>query len=303
MGVLKAATMQLEGGRQDGVLPMDNGLPSKFARHKPHEMFYSVIWSTEDAGTSRNGPIDLAEKKESWLAKLGSWTEALAVYEQKINSNPCDFDAILGCMRCLDASGEWRRVLNLAERSWPALSGSSGTGQKDSKTEQEPSQASLHVSARSQKKALRLCAQAAWRLGQWDDLEKFATELNSNATPAAKPTSSSGLREGIAADSGFDGSFFSAVLHIHKKEWALAAEAIDCSRRAMDGRFTALMAESYNRAYPSMVTAQTLAELEEVSRFRSSSWRRFRGDCSGFEDFCDFLRLHSSETWFADLRL
>lgn len=32
----------------------------------------------------------------------------------------------------------------------------------------------------------------------------------------------------------------------------------------MDARFTALMAESYNRAYPSMVTAQTLAEMEEI---------------------------------------
>ena len=36
----------------------------------------------------------------------------------------------------------------------------------------------------------------------------------------------------------------------------------------MDSRFTALMAESYNRAYPSMVTAQTLAEMEEIIDFR-----------------------------------
>ena len=77
--------------------------------------------------------------------------------------------------------------------------------------------------------------------------------------------SSFGLRESVH---DFDGSFFSAVLHIHKKEWALAAEAIDGARKAMSGRFTALMAESYNRAYPSMVTAQTLAELEEVSQLR-----------------------------------
>jgi len=32
----------------------------------------------------------------------------------------------------------------------------------------------------------------------------------------------------------------------------------------MEGRFTALMSESYKRAYPSMVTAQTLAEMEEI---------------------------------------
>ena len=249
------------------MLSMENGLPSKFARHKAQEMFYSVLWSTEDAVANRNGPIDLAEKKESWLAKLGSWTEALAVYEQKISSNPRDFEALLGCMRCLDASGEWRRVLELAERSWPALSASSFASQKDSmRLEQEPEPSSLQAYPRSQKKALRLCAQAAWRLGQWDDLEKFATELNSNAVPAAKPMSSFGPREIVGHD--FDGSFFSAVLHIHKKEWALAAEAIDGARKAMAARFSALMAESYNRAYPSMVTAQTLAELE-VSQFRA----------------------------------
>ena len=158
-------------------------------------------------------------------------------------------------MRCLDASGEWRRVLELAERSWPALSGSSGFGQNES-------QPSVHISARSQKKALRLCAQSAWRLGKWDDLEKFALELNSSAAPSSKPIAGPGER--VASRVDFEGSFFSAVLHIHRKEWTSAAETIDNARKAMDGRFTALMAESYNRAYPSMVTAQTLAEMEDI---------------------------------------
>jgi hypothetical protein len=36
----------------------------------------------------------------------------------------------------------------------------------------------------------------------------------------------------------------------------------------MDSRFTALMAESYKRAYPNMVTAQTLSEMEEIVSFR-----------------------------------
>lgn len=48
----------------------------------------------------------------------------------------------------------------------------------------------------------------------------------------------------------------------------MAALAVDAARRAMDSRFTALMAESYNRAYPSMVTAQTLAEMEEIIEFQ-----------------------------------
>ena len=228
-------------------------------------MFYSVIWSTDDIGVNRGGPIDLAEKKESWLAKLGSWTEALAVYEQKLGSNPRDFEAILGCMRCLDASGEWRGVLELAEKSWPTLSGTSPNSHDDRRPELQASQAPAHVSARSQKKALRLCAKAAWRLGHWTDLEKFAVELNNSTGPAAtQATPVSAVRENAVPRVDFDGSFFSAVMHIHRKEWSSAAEAIDSARKAMDGRFTALMAESYNRAYPSMVTAQTLAEMEEI---------------------------------------
>jgi hypothetical protein len=66
----------------------------------------------------------------------------------------------------------------------------------------------------------------------------------------------------------FDGAFYTAVLHVHRKEWSLAREAIDAARAAMDSRFTALMAESYKRAYPSMVTAQTLSEMEEIISYR-----------------------------------
>lgn len=44
-------------------------------------------------------------------------------------------------------------------------------------------------------------------------------------------------------------------------------DAIDAARQAMESRFTALMSESYKRAYPNMVTAQTLAEMEEIITF------------------------------------
>ena len=66
----------------------------------------------------------------------------------------------------------------------------------------------------------------------------------------------------------FDGAFYYVVLCIHRKEWTLAADVIDEARKAMGSRFTALMAESYKRAYLSVVTAQTLAEMEETIEFR-----------------------------------
>ncbi|EED89568.1 phosphatidylinositol 3-kinase (PI3K)-like protein [Thalassiosira pseudonana CCMP1335] len=178
---------------------------------------------------------------ESWLAKLGSWAEALSMYEQKLSENPYDVNSILGCMQCYDARGEWQRALELAERSWGAISGES----------------KKRTSSHNHRKALKFCAQAAWRLGKWDELE--------TGSKASDPKL------------GFDGAFYRAVLHIHRAEWDEANSAIDAARKAMDSRFTALLAESYKRAYPSMVAAQTLSELEEIISYRQFEIRTFNG--------------------------
>ena len=75
----------------------------------------------------------------------------------------------------------------------------------------------------------------------------------------------------------FDGAFYRAVLHIHREEWDAAAKSIDSARKAMDSRFTALLAESYKRAYSSMVSAQCLSELEEIISFRQFETRTMNG--------------------------
>jgi len=202
------------------------------------------------------------EVQESWLAKLGSWSEALTMYERKLREQPDDVSAILGCMHCLDARGDWKRVLNLANKSLNAISGdivedTLGRGDKRG--------ALIAGKARDHRKAMKYCAQAAWRLGQWDELEKFASQLV-RGSPGVMSGASRNSRVSTDGDIkvDFDGAFYSAVLHIHRKEWSIAEDAIDAARRSMEGRFTALMSESYKRAYPSMVTAQTLAEMEEI---------------------------------------
>jgi hypothetical protein len=269
LGVLKSATMRLEDG---GVSPRPQISPDFGRPQQAHEMFYSVVWSTEDNNIGAVETLDLAENKELWLAKLGSWTEALEVYKEKLARNPHDFDAIVGCMRCLSASGEWRRVLELAEDNWPTLIGNTGFGPGES--QDTTGIGAIYIGSKDQKKALRMCAEAAWRLGRWDDLEKYSSELvhgqasSQSGAAVATPTAAAMARDGVVPRVDFDGAFFSAVLHVHRKEWTIAAEAIDAARKAMDSRFTALMAESYNRAYPSMVTAQTLAEMEEIIEFR-----------------------------------
>lgn len=201
-------------------------------------MQYSVIATTEERVWTNIGPRDVTSREELWLAKLGSWTDALAMYEDKLRRDPRDFEAILGCMRCLDAVGEWRRVLDLSDEAWEVMSA--------------PPNHSLrkNIKPRSIRKATKLCAQSAWRLGQWDELEKFASELRSGGSSAQpdgflNPTS---RRDGAVPQIDYDGAFFTSVLHVHRQEWSHAADAIDAARRAMDLRMTALMAESYSRA-------------------------------------------------------
>eukprot|EP00536_Pseudo-nitzschia_multiseries_P002882 jgi/Psemu1/318014/estExt_fgenesh1_pm.C_410004 len=254
LGVLKSATMRFEEQQLHDDMSIgtftSTGLPRQ---HNPHEMFYSVALTTDDKQNDNMNSLDLAENRERWLAKLGSWTDALKVYKEKLMINPKDFDAALGCMRCLSSSGEWTQVLKLAEENWSIFS----LGSMFQNEAQDNSNAShsTQVALREQRKALKMCAKAAWRLGRWDDLEKYSSELVDG-------------KRSHSVQLDFDGAFFSAILHIHREEWQMAAESIDGARKAMDGRFTALMAESYNRAYPSIVTAQTLAEMEEIIEYR-----------------------------------
>ena len=256
LGVLKASSI-------DSVLkeqaPLQLDLPSKTSGEHAYDMSFSVTWSTADSEAYR--PLDLTAKQELWLMKLGSWTEALAAYQKKLEHDPMDFEALLGCMRCLDASGEWRSVLGLFQENLAAMAIPSVSRNLQLRADIPP---------RHKRKAIRMCAHAAWRLGQWDDLEQFSSELVRERT--IPHSGSASLVHGGADNPltaiDFDGAFYSAVLHVHRNEWNDAAEAIDAARKAMDSRLTALMAESYSRAYPSMVTAQTLAELEEIIELR-----------------------------------
>lgn len=272
LGVLKSATMRFEEQQMNDDMSIGTLTSTGFPRQQnPHEMFYSVVWTTEDRRDDYANSLDLADNKERWLAKLGSWTDALKVYEEKLERNPNDFDAALGCMRCLSSSGEWRRVLELADLNWATIS--AGTSfQNEVNDTTAASHHTTDLFPREHKKALKMCAKAAWRLGRWDDLEKYSSELvhkeGNQATGAVGSSMAVGPRDGNLLRVDFDGAFFSAVLHVHREEWHKAAEAIDAARKAMDGRFTALMAESYNRAYPSIVTAQTLAEMEEIIEYK-----------------------------------
>lgn len=260
---MKASAIDDEDASKQSV---DEAFSARVSRHQRHDMLYSVICSTEEPALANRSRLNISEKEGWWLAKLGNWTEALEVYREKLKSDPHDFEAIVGCMRCLDASGEWRKVLDLAEQNWTALSQHRCIGDSNFHGDH---------SKRSQRKAVRMCAQAAWRLGQWDDLEKYSSQLTCGQGNMHVASSHlvSGLRDISIKRVGFDGAFYSAVLHVHRQDWSHAADAIDAARKAMDSRFTALLAESYSRAYPSMVTAQMLSEMEEIIEYMKTEER------------------------------
>ena len=108
LGVLKSASARLQEERvssSDATIATFNSIEQPQS-HFVHELYYSVISKTEEKlPPSLMEEHDVAVEKERWLAKLGSWTDALEMYEDKLMKNPRDFDAAVGCMRCLSASG------------------------------------------------------------------------------------------------------------------------------------------------------------------------------------------------------
>lgn len=162
-------------------------------------------------------------------------------------------------MHCYGARGDWQRCLDLAEMSWPTIfSELQPIALGPTQQLPEPSK----ISSENLQRALKLCAQASWRMGRWDLLESYTTQLVQGHEESQGHTHLTASSRGRnATDFDFDSHFYRSVLHVHRSEWENAAKSIDSARKAMDSRFTALLSESYKRAYPSMVAAQTLSEV------------------------------------------
>jgi FKBP12-rapamycin complex-associated protein len=94
-----------------------------------------------------------------------------------------------------------------------------------------------------------IAATAAWGLGKWDELEEYVGCMRNTV----------------------DSNFFSAILAISKEEYKEAHMHIENSRDILDKNVTALVGESYNRAYDMIVTVQQLAELEEVIEYKQAA--------------------------------
>ena len=102
-----------------------------------------------------------------------------------------------------------------------------------------------------QKRAIApLAAASAWGLGQWELMDNYL-----DAMKAQSP----------------DRSFFGAILSIHRSQFDNASMHVDKAREALDTELSALLGESYNRAYGVVVRVQMLAELEEIITYKKSN--------------------------------
>lgn len=92
-----------------------------------------------------------------------------------------------------------------------------------------------------------LACAAAWSLGQWEVMEDFIGSMRSDSS---------------------ERSFYRAILHVHRSQRTQANKHITRARDSLDQELTALINESYSRAYGLMVRTQMLSELEEALTYK-----------------------------------
>ena len=115
----------------------------------------------------------------------------------------------------------------------------------------ELAQDTWHTSTLEIKRAVAPLATAgAWGLGKWDLMDDYLSVMKTN-TP--------------------DRSFFGAILALHRNQFREAALYIQKVREGLDTELSALVSESYNRAYTVVVRVQMLAELEELITYKQSN--------------------------------
>jgi FKBP12-rapamycin complex-associated protein len=128
----------------------------------------------------------------------------------------------------------------------------------------------------------RMSAAAAWGLGQWDAMEEYVQMIREDTV---------------------EGSFYRAVTAVQQNRFPQAKEFISVARDVLDTELTALVGESYNRAYGALIQVQLLAELEEVIHYKTNKerqdmireawWTRLQGTRDNVEDWERILRVHS----------
>lgn len=104
-----------------------------------------------------------------------------------------------------------------------------------------------------QRRIAPLATAAAWGLGKWDSMDNYLQSMKRQSP---------------------DRSFFGAILALHRNQFGEAAACIQQTREGLDTELSALISESYNRAYQVIVRVQMLAELEEIIVYKQANDRK-----------------------------
>ncbi len=100
-----------------------------------------------------------------------------------------------------------------------------------------------------QRRIAPLATASAWGLGKWDLMDDYLNVMKLHSP---------------------DRSFFGAILALHRNQFPEATNYIEKAREGLDTELSALVSESYNRAYAVVVRVQMLAELEELIVYKQS---------------------------------
>lgn len=98
-----------------------------------------------------------------------------------------------------------------------------------------------------QRRIAPLATAAAWGLGKWDSMDSYLQSMKRDSP---------------------DRSFFGAILALHRNQFREALGCVQAAREGLDMELSALVSESYNRAYQVVVRIQMLAELEELILYK-----------------------------------
>lgn len=110
----------------------------------------------------------------------------------------------------------------------------------------------IHAGHEVRRSIAPLAAAAAWGLGQWELMDDYIGVMKSDVP---------------------DRAFFRAIISLHRNQFAETLVHITKARDLLDTELTALVGESYNRAYSVAVRVQMLAELEEIITYKQSKDR------------------------------
>ncbi|KAI0395542.1 TOR kinase [Xylariaceae sp. FL0594] len=104
-----------------------------------------------------------------------------------------------------------------------------------------------------QKRIAPLATAAAWSLNKWGKMETYMNSMRQNSP---------------------DRAFFGAIHALHQDDYKKATAFIQMAREGLDTELSALVSESYNRAYQVVVRVQMLAELEELIVYKQADERK-----------------------------